>query len=564
VLVLLLALVVLVVVLAVGLAYLDARRDSERVAAERVVAVAVSVAQTPSVLIALQTEDPAADLQPYAEDVRRSTGLDFVVVMAPDRTRFSHPTPELLGKPFIGTIQPALDGATFTEIYTGTLGRSVRAVTPVQDGAGDVVGLVSAGITLEAVGTDVRRALPGLLLAAAGLFALAVIGAVLVVRRLRRATHGLGPEELGRMYSYYDAVLHSVREGLVLLDRFGRIQLANDEARRLLDLPAEVAGVDVRAAGLPDMLADLLATGRDATDEIHLTADRVVVVSSAPARADGKVLGRVVTLRDHTEVQELAGELNTARGLAEALRSQAHEAANRLHAVVSLIELGRPDDAVELATEEMRVAQRLTDQLLVAVDEPVIAALLLGKSAVAGERGIELVVTEDTEVGADALVSSGVASRDLVTLLGNLLDNAIDAAAETPPPREVEVTVRTIDAALLIRVADTGPGLDAEAARLAFRRGWSSKPTDTERLHGRGLGLALVGQTVERLGGSIEVTRDVGAVFTVLIPLRRSVRPGSPPPTGGHAEYASGIAADVPAGSVPAGEVPAAVSAART
>jgi len=525
---LLLVLVLVVLVLAVGLAYVDARHDSTRLAGERVEAVAVSVARTPGVLSALGSADPSAELQPYAEDVRRYTGVDFVVVMAPDRTRFSHPTVALIGRPFIGTIPPPPSGHTLPEPYPAPLGPSVRAVSPVTDTGGAIVGLVAVGITQDAIGSDVQRALPGLLLAALALLAVTVTGAVLVVRRLRRVTHGLGPEELGRMYAYYDAVLHSVREGLVLVDRHGRLQLANDEARRLLDLPVDVAGLDATAVGLPATLSMLLSSGRDVTDEIHLTRARVVVVSSAPAQADGRVLGRVMTLRDHTEVEELAGELDTARGLAEALRSQAHEAANRLHAVISLVELGRSDDAIELATEELRAAQRLTDQLLLAVDEPVVAALLLGKSAVAGERGIELVVTPDTEVGSASLAPRGIAGRDVVTLLGNLLDNAVDAAAESPPPRRVEVTVRTGDGELLIRVADTGPGLDPAAAQLAFRRGWSSKPADTSRLHGRGLGLALVGQTVERLGGTIEVTRKVGAVFTVRVPLEPA---GLAPPT---------------------------------
>jgi sensor histidine kinase regulating citrate/malate metabolism len=181
--------------------------------------------------------------------------------------------------------------------------------------------------------------------------------------------------------------------------------------------------------------------------------------------------------------------------------------------VVSLIELGRTADAVAFATAELEVAQRLTDRLVTTVGEPVLSATLLGKAAAASERGVELVITEDTSVPEDLQLSP----RDLVTVVGNLLDNAIDAAADAPPPARVTVTVVEGQGELLVRVADTGRGLEPDRLLDAFRRGWSTKPATSA--HGRGLGLALVGQVVHRLGGRISVDRGVGAIFTVRIPL---------------------------------------------
>jgi sensor histidine kinase regulating citrate/malate metabolism len=202
--------------------------------------------------------------------------------------------------------------------------------------------------------------------------------------------------------------------------------------------------------------------------------------------------------------------------MAESLRSQAHEAANRLHTMVSLVEMGRAADAVEFATAELEVAQRLTDRVIASVEEPVLSALLLGKSALASERGVEMEITEDTFVHS----LQRIPSRDLVTLVGNLVDNAIDAAAaaaDGPASRRVSVTVREEASALFVRVADTGRGIDPEHVQDAFQRGWSTKPATVP--HGRGLGLALVGQVVRRHGGSIDVGREVGAVFTVRMPL---------------------------------------------
>jgi two-component system CitB family sensor kinase len=272
---------------------------------------------------------------------------------------------------------------------------------------------------------------------------------------------------------------------------------------------------------LSPTLADALSTGRESVDEIHLSAGRVLVVNQTTARWEGHDLGTVMTLRDHTDLEALTGELDSVRGFAEALRAQAHESSNRLHTVVTMIELGQPERAVEFAIAELASAQQLADRLVEAVDEPALAALLLGKAAQANEKGVELVITADTAV-RDVTVEP----RDLVTLVGNLVDNAIDAALAAPPPRRVTVTVRSDERDLVVRVADSGSGLDADKVRDAFTRGWSTKPAD--RLHGRGLGLALVGQVVDRYGGGIAVGREDGAVFTVRLPQPARSRGGRP------------------------------------
>ncbi|HET6652538.1 MAG TPA: sensor histidine kinase [Nocardioides sp.] len=500
--------VLLVVAVAVTLAYVDARRDQRDSARLRSVDIAETVADAPDVIAALDDPEPSATIQPFAERVRRDTGTDFVVVMALDRTRFSHPDPAQLGRAFIGDLGAAPEGRVFTQQYTGTLGPSMRAVVPVRDD-GEVVALVSVGITLERIDRQLDRRLLPIVLAAGAVLAVGALGAWLISRRLRRQTHGLGAAEITRMYEYYDSVLHAVREGLLLIDGDGRVQLVNDEAARLLDTPADAVGQRVTEIGLPEPLAESLLAGTAGPDEIRLVGDRVLVVNQAEAHWEGEAVGSVVTLRDHTELQAVSGELDTVRGLAESLRAQNHEAANRLHTVVSLIELGRVDEAVEFATEELESAQLLTDTVVGSVGEPVVAAVLLGKSAQAAERGIELVIDEATRV-----LGLVVEPRDVVTILGNLLDNAFDAVAETEP-RRVRVRVVADNTVLDIEVGDSGPGLPEGAAEQVFRHGWSTKRGDDAV--GRGLGLALVGQVVRRHGGRIDAgTSDLGgARFTV-------------------------------------------------
>ncbi|MFC9479722.1 sensor histidine kinase [Streptomyces griseus] len=515
-------------------AYVSGSAQAEETAARQVRVAALAVADSPSVREAIRTPDPSAVLQPYAERVREDTGIAFVTIMDTERVRWTHPDTTQIGDTFLGNTAKALRGQTFTETYTGTLGPSIRVVTPIRD-EGRIVGLVSAGITVDRVSSQVREQLGALVLAAGGALALGGIGTYVVNARLRRHTHGMNAAELSRLHDYHQATLHAVREGLLMLDGRRRIALINDAGRELLGLgpDARAVGRTVDELALPAPLTGALLASEARVDELHLTAERVIVVNTRPV-VGGEQRGTVVTLRDHTELQALSGELDSERGFTQALRSQAHEAANRLHTVVSLIELGRVEEAVDFATAELELAQVLTDRVVGAVEEPVLAALLLGKAAQANERGVELVLAEDSLIDDGALPPS-LAQRDLVTILGNLIDNAVEAASEgpdgaeesgaaVPAPRaagapagraRVTVTALADERELLLRVADTGAGIGPEAADEVFRRGWSTHGA------GRGLGLALVRQAAYRNGGTVELDAgpDGGARFTVRLPL---------------------------------------------
>lgn len=509
------ALQVLVAALVVGAgllgAYLQAQRSTTAQATARTTAVAEAVAATPDVVDAVQAPNPTATLQPYADRVRLETGTDFVVIMSTDGIRYTHPDRRQIGKRFIGHIATAAQGGVVVEDYTGTLGPSRRVVVPVRDG-GRVVALVSVGIRKTAVAERLSGQLPGLLLAGLAAALLSGLGTALVARRIRRQTHGLGEQQLQEMYEYYDAVLHAVTEGLLLTDLEGRLRLANDEAFRLLGLPENAQGRPVADLGMAEPLVAALTDADPREDELHVTDARVLVLNKAPAVRHGRRLGFVVTLRDRTDLEDLTGELDSARGLTEALRSQAHESANRLHTVVSLIELGHADRALAFATDELAASQVLTDRVVASVQEPALTALLLGKAAQAGERGI------DFEVGEGARWPEGVApARDVVTIVGNLVDNALDAVATAPGARRVRVDAHVDGGYAVLTVEDTGPGLPPGEVERAFQRGYSTKQAAGEGR--RGLGLALVAQSVQRLGGELRVEGPPGARFVVRIPV---------------------------------------------
>ncbi|MFJ4923479.1 ATP-binding protein [Streptomyces sp. NPDC088725] len=513
---------VLVAVVVAGcavFAYLSDRGQADETAARQVQAAGRAVADAPSVREAIRTPDPSALLQPYAERVRADTGVDFVTIMSTGAIRWTHPDPRQIGMPFLGRTAPALRGRTFTETYTGTLGPSIRVVTPVRDGE-RITGLVSVGITVDRVSTQLSHQVKLLLLAAGAALLLGGLGTYVINARLRRHTHGMNADELSRMHDYHQAALHAVSEGLLMLDGARRIALINDGGRELLGLDDTAVGRSVAGLGLPAPLTGTLLASEPRVDEVHMTADRIVVVNTRPV-VGGEQRGTVITLRDHTELQALSGELDSERGFTQALRSQAHEAANRLHTVVSLIELGRVEQAVDFATAELELSQALTDQVVGAVGEPVLAALLLGKAAQANERGVELVLAEDSRID-DGVLPATLPSRDLVTILGNLIDNAMDAAQSGDDARgemcdspRVTVTALVEGGQLLLGVRDTGDGVDPGDMDSVFRRGWSTRGP------GRGLGLALVQQAVHRARGTVDLSQgpEGGAEFTVRLPL---------------------------------------------
>jgi sensor histidine kinase regulating citrate/malate metabolism len=305
------------------------------------------------------------------------------------------------------------------------------------------------------------------------------------------------------MYEHHDAILHSVSEGLVVLDR-DRVVLVNDEARRLLGLaPGRVTQAD-----LPEFLR---AYAPGVRDEVHVTDDRVLVVSRSHVADSAH--SEVVTVRDRTELQGALGELSSLQILTDSLRAQAHEAANKLHTVITMVEMGRPEEAVRFATDELALSQRLVDRLSHDVGEPALVALLLGKTAQADERGIPLTITEDTHLPSDT-DDVPLSAQEMITVLGNLIDNAMDACDREDP--WVEVTVALEETGLLMRVADSGTGMDGDTFERAMQRGYSTKTGTEPEQHG--LGLALVGQVVRRHGGTLTADVTYGSVVTVTVP----------------------------------------------
>ena len=478
---------------------------------ERALAIANTVTVAPGLADAVVEGDPSGFVQDRAESIRRSTRALFVVVTDDHGIRLSHPVPERIGEHVSTDPSEALAGETVVNMEHGTLGLSARAKVPLRTGNGRIVGEVSVGIDAEEISASLWRLLPSIALYSGIALAVGVAGSLFLARRLKRQTFGLELNEIATLLQEREAMLHGVAEGVIGIGPTGAVALINDEARRLLGLDHPAVGGRMDRAVPPGRVRDILTGAVEGSDLVVLTDEHCLVMNRMPVTMQGRDLGHVVTISDRTEQEGLLRELDSVRGLTDALRAQQHEFANRVHALSGMLELGRFDDAVDYVAELSATATDLATRLQRQIASPQLVGLLVAKSVVAGERGVALVLTDESD-----LADGEADARALLTVLGNLVDNAVDAAVAGDAPRRVEVDVRCLGDDVRVRVADSGPGVPSEVADAVFEDGYTTKPDDGMRR--RGLGLALVHRVVAQHAGRISVSQGPGAVFTVTLP----------------------------------------------
>ena len=499
-----------VAVLATGLFLAPLSKQLDNEAMNRALAIAQTTAEQPQIAKDLQRTAPTAGgpVQKEAERIRVATHAEYIVVMDRRGVRWSHTNVKQIGQVVSTSPKEALAGKQVREIDSGTLGRSARGKVPLRDAGGEIIGAVSVGIKYDSVRSELISAIPGLLAYAGGALAVGALAAWLISRRVQRQTRDLAFSDISALLAEREAMLHGIREGVVALDRAGRIRLLNDEAHRLLGIDTEAVGRSPGEALGEGRTADILTGRVTGTDLLTVRGQRVLVANRMPTD-DG---GAVATLRDRTELEQLGRELDSTRGLIDALRAQDHEHANRMHTLLGLLELEMYDDAVEFVGEVVGDHRATAEQVTEKIQDPLLAALLVGKATVAAERGVALWVSDGTRL-PDRLIDS----RGLVTIVGNLVDNALDAVAATPHAR-VEVELHTEGRTAVLRVRDTGPGIPAEQHELIFTEGWSTKEPPAHRK--RGIGLSMVRRLAERQGGSATVreAEGGGAEFTVVLP----------------------------------------------
>jgi two-component system, CitB family, sensor kinase len=479
----------------------------------RALTLARTVAGDPVIGDAVARGDPQHIVEDRAERVRYVTGALFVVVTDWRGIRFSHPNRARLGERVSTDPSAALGGHEVVAIERGTLGLSARGKVPLYDHTGTVVGEVSVGFDARQIDRRVRGTVAVAGVLAAGTVVLGVLASLAIGRRLKRQTLGLEPHDLAELVQEREAVLRGVGEGVLALDPKGRVTVCNAEAARLLGVAPE-RGSELAELPVSGRLKAVLEGENEVRNVLVVVRDRVLVVNRREVRhgASGH-LGAVVTLQDRTDMESLARELDTVRTLFDALRAQRHEYAGRLHTLSGLLQLGHYDEATDYIQTIARVPAT-REASPGTLPDPYLQAFLSAKTAVAVEKGVAL------EVAETSWVPGRVAEPlDVTTVLGNLVENAVDAArlCTCRPPR-VEVELLGDGADLYVTVADSGEGVPDGMREDIFREGVSTREAEAGRP--RGLGLALARQAARSRGGDVTIadSTDGGAVFVARLP----------------------------------------------
>ncbi len=524
--------VVLMAVAAVSLAQSEATFN--RVEGRRVGALAEQLAAQPLVRSRLVGPSPGEALAPLVYSARVQSRVTSVTV-ADGRGRIvSSTNPTVLGDRL-----PLGEGVGEGRGWSGTLdwdgSRELVAQVPVLGATGDDLGRHLGTVMIGEVSPTVWQRLSGassylpVYLGVAS--ALGVVGSWLLARRVKRQTLGLEPREITGLAEHREAMLYGIAEGVVALDPQHRVTLVNDMGRRLLDLPEDCVGRDLAELGIEGRLLDVLAGARkespDPKDEVVVRHGRVLVMNRMTVVKDGRPLGSVTTLRDRTELARLEREIGSFRGTSELLRAQTHEFANQLHTISGLIQIGEQEEVVRYIRALNQRRQSLDMSIGRRVRDTAVAALLMAKASQAAERKVTLRLSDRTAL--DRLTPEDAA--DVATVVGNLVDNAIDAATSEPADGNgnrhggggahggrdgdepwVEVELRQDNASVEIVVRDSGPGVAPGLAQEVFAHGFTTKAA---REGERGIGLALTRLVCERRGGEIAVTNTPqGAMFS--------------------------------------------------
>lgn len=476
-----------------------------------------TIARMPSIRRALSAGDPNRIIQPLAESIRTETGAAFVVIGDAAEKRYSHPVPERIGQTFVGgDTGPALkEGRAYISEATGTLGRSLRGMAPIFDDSGTIIGFVSVGYLTSNVHQSISSHLDKPFWYIIGMSVVGIISAVVIAGRLKRLTLGLEPAEITSLYLERVAVLRTIREGVIAIDTHGDVRVINQAARRYLglNLDGHYAGrsVDVFFPGAG--LRQALQTGQAEFDQERTVKGQELIFNIVPVFQDQHVRGVVASFRRKDELDRLAAELSRVQEYTELLRVQTHEFSNKLHTIAGLIQIEAYQEALDLVVTESTGYEDFIRFLGEAIPHPVIAAIILGKYNRAKELRVDLCIDRDSSM---ADVPAHISQEKIVTVIGNLLDNAFEAVIDQPRDRRrVDMSFTDLGNDIVFEIEDAGPGIQADQMDRVFEKGVSSKGQGR-----RGVGLFLVRQKLEELGGQIMIgTSDLGgAVFTVIIP----------------------------------------------
>lgn len=479
---------------------------------QRALQLSSMISQTPSIRSAVKRGD-SQTVQRIVEDLRLATDASFISIGDVKGIRLAHPKPERIGKPMVGgdNDRALLLGESYISKAIGSLGESIRGKTPVFNDSGKVVGVVSVGYLTKTIEQTIANYQRTVFIATLALLMVSIILAIWIARRFRAAIFDLEPHEIATLFLERNATLESIREGVIAINSAGEITTFNKAALNTL----KVNESELTGRLLNDILPDsrmphLLNTGEPEYDREAVVNGRRLIINRLPIIQGGKLQGVVASFRAKDELTEVSQKLTRIRQYAEALRSQAHEYANKLHTIAGLISLDAKQEALDLIGQETEEHQLLLTWLKESVADPVVAGCILGKFNRANELGLTLNIDQNSQLFT---LPDHIESQQMVTLIGNLLDNAFDASLEHKST-EVRLCITDLGSDIVIEVEDDGTGIPSDKMDDLFVSGYSSKGEN------RGIGLHLISDIIKSLQGNITVEPgdNKGARFTLYLP----------------------------------------------
>ncbi|MGG3448691.1 ATP-binding protein [Domibacillus aminovorans] len=478
-----------------------------------------TIAFIPTIVDAFKSEDPSDTIQPIVEKIRQETGAEFIVVGNAEGIRYSHPLVSEIGKPMIGgdNERAIQNGESYISEARGSLGLSMRGKSPVFDKNGNIIGVVSVGFLVEDVRQQIFKDLSREIVVSFIALVISVIGSYMLARSIRKDTLGLEPFEISRLYKEKNAVLHSVKEGILAIDQNGVITSMNQPAKKLLNIKGSVRDLKVDNLFPPAYLYEVLKSGRPQIDKEMLWRHKKIIINCTPIFDDEGVSGVVASFRDKTEIEQMVNTLSEVKVYSEDLRAQTHEFTNKLYVLSGLLQLGKYDEAINMIQSETSELQSLNRIVFEQIKDTKVQAILLGKLGKASEKKVTFEI--DMQSYLETLPSH-IKLSELTLILSNIIDNAFEAVSGIEEPL-VNFFATDIGEDIIFEVSDNGKGIKPENISLLFERGFTSKIGKIPS----GYGLSNTDHAVKELGGIIEVHSGAeNTVFTVYLPKRQRGR----------------------------------------
>lgn len=517
IIILLVCLVVLVSLLITDLLITDYTGENIRnQLEEKATIISRTVAESQIVKKGLQGEVDQDKIQEYAMTIQEKSNVLFVVVMDMNGIRMSHPVPGRIGKHFVGGDEDrVLQGEEYISTSMGTLGKSLRAFTPIYDENQKQIGAVAVGISLKAVQDSIQQSHKRVIIGSIFGMLVGIIGAFLLAKYIKSSLFGLEPHVIARIHEERNRMLYSVREGIIAIDKENTIVLVNKSARQIFQraglMNQEPVGMKSNDFLPGTMLNQVLKEEVTDLDEEQTINGVSIITNRVPLVVKDQVVGAIATFRDKTEVNQLAEQLTGVQTYANALRAQSHEFMNQLHVLLGLIKMEDYEEVNHFISKLVQHQAHEVGNVTSYIKDPTVAGFMIGKMSAARESHVHLTIECKTEIPQP---ENSENSHDLITILGNLIDNAVDSVWGSTQ-KQIDVSLSYIDELLTIKVADTGKGILQNTYEEIFQKGVSTK----EGNH-RGFGLYLTKQSVEKMEGSIDVDSDAeqGTTFTLIIP----------------------------------------------